>query len=95
MPHPFVVTAKLSTRRQATFPAATCAAIGLQPGDTIRFERRTEGVETVWVVRGPEPDWSWFGAGRPYAAGKSHDMAEVRKSVARGRGLHGAKHPAR
>jgi bifunctional DNA-binding transcriptional regulator/antitoxin component of YhaV-PrlF toxin-antitoxin module len=80
-----IVTAKLSTRRQATFPVATCAALGLQPGDTIRFERRAVGEEIVWVVHGPEPDWSWFGAGRPYAAGKSHDMRAVRKSIARGR----------
>ncbi len=82
---PFIVTAKLSTRRQATFPAATCEALGLEPGDTIRFERHTANGETVWVLRGPEPDWSWFGAGRSYAAGKSHDMAKVRESIARKR----------
>jgi bifunctional DNA-binding transcriptional regulator/antitoxin component of YhaV-PrlF toxin-antitoxin module len=85
MTPPFIITAKLSTRRQATFPAAACEALGLKPGDTIRFERRTVENETVWVMRGPEPDWSWFGAGRAYAAGKSHDMDDIRKSIARGR----------
>ncbi|MFN2397336.1 MAG: hypothetical protein ABR543_01635 [Gemmatimonadaceae bacterium] len=81
----FTLKAKLSTRRQATFPAATCQALGLKPGDTIRFERRTAEGETVWVLRGPEPDWSWFGAGHSYAKGKSHDMREMRESIARGR----------
>ncbi len=85
MDDPITLTAKMSTRRQATFPAATCKALGLEPGDTVRFERHKIGGRTVWVVRGPEPDWSWFGAGRAYASGKSHDMSDVRESVARKR----------
>ena len=88
MARSFIATAKLSTRRQATFPVATCEALGLQPGDTIRFERRAVDGETVWVIRGPELDWSWFGAGRHYATGKSHDMAAIRKSIAQGRARH-------
>ena len=79
------MTATLSTRRQATFPAATCAAMNLKPGDTVVFERRVVDGDPVWVVRTPEPDWSWFGAARAYAQGKAHDMVAVRRSIAEGR----------
>ena len=85
MPASLVVTATLSTRRQATFPVATCAAMNLKPGDTVVFERRVIDGDPVWVVRTPEPDWSWFGAAHAYAQGKSHDMVAVRRSIAEGR----------
>jgi bifunctional DNA-binding transcriptional regulator/antitoxin component of YhaV-PrlF toxin-antitoxin module len=80
-----VATATLSTRRQATFPAAACEALNLKPGDTVVFERRVVDGEPVWIMLTPEPDWSWFGGARAYAQGKSHDMVDIRQSVARGR----------
>jgi bifunctional DNA-binding transcriptional regulator/antitoxin component of YhaV-PrlF toxin-antitoxin module len=80
-----VATATLSSRRQATFPVAACEAMNLKPGDTVVFERRVIDGDSVWVVRTPEVDWSWFGAARAYAQQKSHTMADIRQSIARGR----------
>jgi len=54
------------------------------PGDTLDLDRRTIGGETVWVLRGRKPDWSWLGAARHYGKGKSHDWAAIERSIARG-----------
>jgi bifunctional DNA-binding transcriptional regulator/antitoxin component of YhaV-PrlF toxin-antitoxin module len=75
---------KLTTKRQATLPAALCEELGIRPGDTLDVDRRTVGGETVWVLRGRKPDWSWLGAARHYAKGKSHNWAAIKRSIARG-----------
>ena len=78
--HVMTVTAK----RQATLPAALCEELGLAPGAKVGVERRLVGKETVWVLRGPGPDWSWVGSLRRYAKGKSHRLSDIRRSIARG-----------
>jgi bifunctional DNA-binding transcriptional regulator/antitoxin component of YhaV-PrlF toxin-antitoxin module len=83
--HVVTITAK----RQATFPAALCKELGLTPGTKVRVERRVVGKETVWVLKGAGPDWSWVGALRSYARGKSHRLRDIRRSIDRGwRGGH-------
>jgi len=77
---------KITTKRQATLPAALCDELGVKPGDRIEAKRRIVGGETVWVLRGPKPDWSWFGAARKYAKGKSHRWEDVQRSIDRGWG---------
>ena len=82
---------KLTSKRQATFPAEVCRDMGLHPGDRIALERRNIGGAPAWVMR-PIPEdkaTSWFGTLRAYAAGKSHAMKDVRRSI--GRGTTGAE----
>lgn len=74
----------LGPRQQATLPAALCKELGLAPGAKVSVERRLVGMETVWVLKGPGPDWSWVGALHRYAKGKSHRLSDIRRSVARG-----------
>ena len=74
----------ITTKRQATLPAALCKELGLAPGEKVAVERRLVGKETVWVLKGPGPDWSWVGSLRPYAKGKSHRLSDIRRSIARG-----------
>jgi len=75
---------KVTTKRQATLPAALCEELGVKAGDRIEAERRVVNGETVWVLRGSKPDWSWFGAARKYGKGRSHRWNEVRRSIERG-----------
>lgn len=75
---------KIPAKRQATLPAALCEELGVGPGDTLTLERHELGGEPVGVLRSPKPDWSWLGAAREYAQGKSHDWADIERSIARG-----------
>ena len=75
---------KVTAKRQATLPAALCDELGVKPGDRIEAERRMVNGQTVWVLRGSKPDWSWFGAARKYAKGRSHRWDDVRRSIERG-----------
>jgi bifunctional DNA-binding transcriptional regulator/antitoxin component of YhaV-PrlF toxin-antitoxin module len=74
----------ITAKRQATLPAALCEELGVGPGDTLTLERREIAGEPVWVLRTPKPDWSWLGALRTYAEGKSHDWEEIERSIAKG-----------
>ena len=76
-----MATVKVTTKRQATLPAALCDELGVKPGDTIEAERRMLRGETVWVLRGRKPDWSWFAAAKAYGTRKSHRSADVRRSI--------------
>lgn len=77
---------KVSSKRQATFPKQVCESLGIEPGDEVLLDRRTENDREVWFLR-PAKDSSrpWIGSLRPYAANKAHDMDSVRASIARGR----------
>jgi len=44
-------------------------------------ERRLVGKQTVWVLKGPGPDWSWVGSLRRYSKGKSHRLSHIRRSI--------------
>ncbi len=77
-------TIRIRSKRRATLPKQLCEELGVGPGDELDLERRTVDGEAVWVIRAVRPDWSWVGAARSYAAGKSHDWEEIEDSVARG-----------
>ena len=77
-------TLKITSKRQATLPAALCEELGLRPGGKVDLDRRVVDGETVWVLRSRQVDWSWFGAARRYAKGKQHRWALVRRGIERG-----------
>jgi bifunctional DNA-binding transcriptional regulator/antitoxin component of YhaV-PrlF toxin-antitoxin module len=78
--HVVTITAK----RQVTLPAALCKELGLAFGAKAAVERRLVGKQTVWVLKGPRPDWSWVGSLRRYAKRKSHRLSDIRRSIAGG-----------
>ena len=79
-----MASVRITTKRQATLPTALCEELGVGPGDNLIAERRVIQGETVWVLRSRRPDWSWFGAARRYAQGKSHRWRDIRQGIAKG-----------
>ncbi|MDH4046102.1 MAG: AbrB/MazE/SpoVT family DNA-binding domain-containing protein, partial [Gemmatimonadota bacterium] len=75
---------RLTTKRQATLPAALCEELGVGPGDELELERCVVDGSPAWVLRAARPDWSWFGAAHPWTAGKSHRWDAIERSLARG-----------
>lgn len=75
-------TVKLTSKRQATFPAQLCRELGVGPGDELMLERKKIGDEIVWLLTPRKKIESpWFGALKKYGAGKDHDMASIRSSI--------------
>lgn len=80
-------TLKVTSKRQATFPAETCESLRLKPGDVIDLERRVEKGETVWVLRPrakPKRKWTGRLASR-VKPGTDHSIEAIRASIAAGR----------
>ena len=74
-------TIKITAKRQATFPLELCRDLGIQPGDSLRVEKRLIRGERVWTLQPNGPSDSWFGSLRKYAKGKSHDLEKIRHRV--------------
>jgi bifunctional DNA-binding transcriptional regulator/antitoxin component of YhaV-PrlF toxin-antitoxin module len=77
----------LTSKRQATFPAETCDALGLKPGDVIDLEPRVENGERRWLLR-PRParPRTWVGSLQYRTTPvKSHSLAAIRRSIGRAR----------
>ena len=74
-------TIKVTSKRQATLPVEVCEELGIGPGDKLQLEPRTEDGERIWILRAPGRNWSWFGAARRYAEGKSHRWDGIEKSI--------------
>jgi len=72
----------MTAKRQATLPAELCEELGLEPGDKVGLQRCVVDGETVWILRAPGRDWSWFGAAKRYAKGKSHRWTAIERSIA-------------
>jgi len=73
---------KLTSKRQATFPAAMCRELGVKPGDELILERRTIDGQMAWILQTPRATaWPWYGRLRRYAKGKAHDLESIRRSV--------------
>jgi bifunctional DNA-binding transcriptional regulator/antitoxin component of YhaV-PrlF toxin-antitoxin module len=83
-------TVRITAKRQATFPRATCEALGVGPGDVLELQARVIDGETVWLLRPRRVDWSWIGSVR-VPAGASHDVDAIRRSAARGWGHSAGK----
>ena len=82
-----MTTLTLTAKRQATFPLETCQSLGLQPGDCIELEARTEATGKIWVLR-PRPSRArrWVGSLAAFGeAAADHSLEAVRASVAAGR----------
>lgn len=73
----------MTSKRQATFPKQLCDELRLNPGCRIQLVRRVAHGRVEYVLVPPEPDWSWVGAARKYAKGKSHRMEDIRRSIGR------------
>jgi len=83
----------ITTKRQATLPATLCKELGLAHGMKVAVKRRLAGKETVWILKGPGPDWSWVGSLRRYAKGKSHRLSDIRRSTSRARAAMSSTRP--
>lgn len=82
-------TLRLTSKRQVTFPAAVCAELAVRPGDTLKLRVMRDQGKRVWVIEPPPPDTPrpWLGCLRAYAERKaSHEMADIRATVAQKRG---------
>ena len=80
-------TIKLTSKRQATFPAEVCERLGIGPGDVLELIPRVEGGERFWILQKREPKKRpWSGCLRRYAANvEDHSMEAVRESIREGR----------
>ena len=78
---------RITSKRQATLPKALCDEMGVQPGDSLSAERLSTEEGDTWVLRPVDSARKpgWVGSLRRYAAGKSHDMESIRRSIEEGR----------
>ena len=59
---------KLTSKRQATFPAEVCRQLGVRPGDTLELSAIRHRAETVWILKPAKLQRpSWLGRLRKYA----------------------------
>lgn len=80
----FVRTLKMTSKRQVTLPVQICEELGVEAGDTLLLERAQMEGRQAWLLRPRrERKERWAGSLRKYAVGKSHDMRDVRASIAR------------
>ena len=79
-----MVTIKITSKRQATFPVELCEDIGIGPGDELFLEHRLVDGQLVWVIHPGEHKLAWLGAFKKYAQNKSHQIDDIRRSIARG-----------
>jgi bifunctional DNA-binding transcriptional regulator/antitoxin component of YhaV-PrlF toxin-antitoxin module len=80
-------TVKLTSKRQATFPAELCEEMGLIPGDELELIPRAEGGERYWILqKRKSPDRPWFGSLKAYAGNvEDHSIEAMRESIRAGR----------
>ena len=71
-------TIKLTSKRQATFPAALLKHLGLQPGDEIDLKFKSFGKEKVWVLQPKSSSLSWYGSLKKYARNKDYKARDFR-----------------
>lgn len=80
-------TIRLTSKRQATFPAEVCEGLGIEPGDELELIPRVEDGERFWLLQKREPKKRpWSGRLKRYAANADdHSMEAVRESIRNGR----------
>jgi bifunctional DNA-binding transcriptional regulator/antitoxin component of YhaV-PrlF toxin-antitoxin module len=63
-----VLRIKLTSKRQATFPAEVCKQLGIDDGDTLELQPLRYKRETVWVLKPiARLNRPWIGCLRKYA----------------------------
>ena len=68
-------TVKLTSKRQATFPAQLCRELGVEAGDDLILERKKIGGDVAWILKPKKRiESKWFGALQKYAGHKKHDI---------------------
>lgn len=80
-------TVKLTSKRQATFPAELCEEMGLSPGDELELIPRAEDGERYWILqKRKSPDRAWLGSLKSYAKNvEDHSLEAMRESIRSGR----------
>ena len=76
-----MVTIKLTSKRQATFPKQLCEDLDLNPGDEIEIEQVRRNNQKVWVIKKKAPDLSWVGCFKGYANKKDNSWESIQKSI--------------
>ncbi len=78
---------RLTSKRQATFPAQVCRELGVKAGDVLILEQKEiEGIAT-WIIRPQKTvQTKWFGGLKKYGRGKDHDMETIRASIGKNLG---------
>lgn len=73
---------KLTSKRQATFPARLCEELGVGPGAELFLERCEMDGAPAWILRTARTEKTpWFGALRRFGSDRSHEMADIRRSI--------------
>lgn len=63
-----MATIKLTSKRQATLPAALCADLGIAAGDSLEVVRVRHKNEAVWALKPvPKAQSTWIGSLSRYA----------------------------
>jgi bifunctional DNA-binding transcriptional regulator/antitoxin component of YhaV-PrlF toxin-antitoxin module len=64
---------KLTSKRQATFPAEVCNQLGVNPGDTIELRLVKLKNEHIWALYPiPRKKYAWIGSLKKYAKKAKH-----------------------
>jgi len=75
-------TVRITSKRQATFPAQLCKELGVGPGDDLLLERIKIGDAITWTLKPKKNRHSgWFAGLHKYAVNKKHDMESIRGSI--------------
>ena len=88
----FMSRIRLTSKRQATFPARLCDELGVSSGDEIELKREERKGKAVWILEArPSEPPAWVGSLRRYAqnAAGDHSMDSMRRSIARARAAIG------
>ena len=81
-----MTTIKLTAKRQATFPAEVCAALGVNPGDRIELKACTQKGGRVWVLKPiVSKERSWSGILSKYARKAARPWSRERDGDTTGR----------
>jgi len=79
---------KLTSKRQATFPAEVCRQLGVGPGDSLILEPLGRGDETAWVLKPAKRGRpAWLGRLKRHAGKGGEPWSRERHGEAAGRAM--------
>lgn len=80
-------TIRLTSKRQATFPAQLCRELGVEAGDDLILERKKIEGKIAWILKPKKSiESKWFGVLHKYAKDKDHNMESIRASIGKSLG---------
>ena len=75
-------TIRLTSKRQATFPAELCRELGIKAGEELILERKKIEGNIAWIIKPKKHvTTKWFGGLKKYATDKDHNMESIRVSI--------------